>query len=415
MSIAQEVSKLFLDELALRNIPATASPEGGYDMLHNGMKLHISLDNLTRDFANDRDVGRVTRFVDTITAGIYDPTWEEAESRVRWQLESVEMPVEDALHDVVSDQVALVLVYISPDEMQITWVTQQKADKWRQTKESLMATAAENMAKILAEATIQIEPVDEHRLGMLSTELVAFKAALLYTPGLRAKIEPVLGWPILAVMPCRDFVYLIPEVDRDLLGRVGPVVVRENAESGYPVCTEVFEITDQGLRATGEFQKQPTPNADGMKTIHYRGGIVNFRLPEHWLEEYEEEGGGTFYDEDSENGTLRLNVLTFASKTPLTPNTAREMAEQRAANHHGTAHDLGHGNWMFYYTEAHDDDEFTMHYWNIINPLPPDDFRVVIYSYTVATDLLDDDEVIEELAIVDREIRASTFAAEIGE
>jgi hypothetical protein len=33
------------------------------------------------------------------------------------------------------------------------------------------------------------------------------------------------------------------------------------------------------------------------KTIVYRGGIVRFRIPAHWIEEYEHEGGGTFYEE----------------------------------------------------------------------------------------------------------------------
>jgi len=50
-----------------------------------------------------------------------------------------------------------------------------------------------------------------------------------------------------------------------------------------------------------------------MKTVHYRGVLVVFQLPEHWVEEYEPEGGGTFYDPDDASVTLRLNVITLAS------------------------------------------------------------------------------------------------------
>ncbi|HMI53316.1 MAG TPA: hypothetical protein VK525_17510 [Candidatus Saccharimonadales bacterium] len=32
-----------------------------------------------------------------------------------------------------------------------------------------------------------------------------------------------------------------------------------------------------------------------LKTINYRGGVVRFRIPADWVEEYEEAGGGTFY------------------------------------------------------------------------------------------------------------------------
>ena len=36
--------------------------------------------------------------------------------------------------------------------------------------------------------------------------------------------------------------------------------------------------------------------SDRFKTVVYRGRIVRFRIPEHWIEEYEHEGGGTFYE-----------------------------------------------------------------------------------------------------------------------
>ncbi len=46
------------------------------------------------------------------------------------------------------------------------------------------------------------------------------------------------------------------------------------------------------------------------KTINYRGGLVRFRIPTDWIEEYEPEGGGMFYADGPDTGTLRLNVLT---------------------------------------------------------------------------------------------------------
>jgi hypothetical protein len=219
----------------------------------------------------------------------------------------------------LSDKVSLVLVYVDPSDTQIRWLTAADADKWNKTRADLMAAAQENIDRILRQTKIETAPIEEHQLGMLSNELVAFKAALLICPNLKEMVEPVLGWPLFAVMPCRDFVYLLNQKDRPLLGRMGQVVVREYQKSGYPISTEVFEITDQCIRAIGDYQsapeQAPMPDQDGMKTIRYRGGIVTFRIPAHWTEEYEEEGGGIFYNEDNDSGTLRLNVLTFASKT----------------------------------------------------------------------------------------------------
>ena len=49
------------------------------------------------------------------------------------------------------------------------------------------------------------------------------------------------------------------------------------------------------------------------KTISYRGGIARFNIPASWTEEYEPTGGATFYEDEPDSGTLRLNVLNFSS------------------------------------------------------------------------------------------------------
>src|SRR5262249_16042687 len=203
-----------------------------------------------------------------------------------------------------------------------------------------------------------------------------------------------------AVMPCRDFVYVLNQRDEPLLGRMGHVVLHEYEKSGYPISTEVFEIADQGLRAIGDFQKAPAaeaapePDGDAMKTIRYRGGVVTFRIPAHWTEEYQEDGGGVFYDEDNDNGTLRLNILTFSSKTPVTSRTAMSLLEPRREEYHGELTDLGHGNALLRYTEQTEEagDPLTIHYWQIANVVPPNHFRLAIFSYTVPTELADDQD-----------------------
>ncbi len=426
MAVSAEVATLFLDEMARRNIPVKVGAEGGYEIEMDGGTVTIQLENLSRDFARDPDPERITNFVDTITSSIRVPDWEAARSRIRWATEPTDMPLDDALHDKVSDQAAVVLVHVSDDETQVMWVSESTAKKWGQTKEALFAVAADNMRRLLTTATVTFTPVEEHKLGMLNTEYSAFKAALVFCPGLRELAEPVLGWPLFVVMPCRDFVFLIPAKDQVILGRVGPVVVREYGESAYPLCTEVFELTDSGLRAIGEFQKperteededEPAESADGMKTIRYRGGVVTFRIPAHWEEEYEDEGGGTFYDEDLDAGTFRLSTILAKSKSPVTTHTARERAEQRAAKESGTATDLGGGNWMVEYVhEVEEDGEpLTVRYWEITNPVPPNHVRIALFSYSVRTELLDDGDVIDEIETLAREVRACTFAAEVGE
>jgi hypothetical protein len=61
-----------------------------------------------------------------------------------------------------------------------------------------------------------------------------------------------------------------------------------------------------------------------MKQIDYRGGIVRFLIPESWVEEYEDAGGGTFYEDRPGCGTLRLNVIT-AKKPADAPDAKRAL------------------------------------------------------------------------------------------
>ncbi len=285
----------------------------------------------------------------------------------------------------------------------------------------------DNMKKILAETTITTEPIDDDKLGIVNTEYVAFKAALLLCPGFRELAEPVLGWPLLAVMPCRDRVYVVSAESQELVGRTGPFIVREYEQSGYPVSTEVFELSDNGIRAIAEFQQperddnedEDEADADGMKTIEYRGGVVVFRIPAHWEEEYEDEGGGTFYDGDIDGGTFLLNTATALSEKPVTTHMVEELAQSRAQKEPGIATDMGNGNWLVecVLETEEDGDRYTVYHWHILNPVPPNHIRFTIFSYLVATDLIEDENayILEELAMLNCEIRAATFATQIGE
>src|SRR5262245_38569515 len=421
VAISPEVATLFLDEMARRNIAVTVDEKGGYVVEVGGLKSTVRLENLSRDYERDRDPDRITNFVNAITSLPELPAWDEARPRIRWQAEAADHDFGDTFHDKVSDMAALVLVYADPAEAHITWLSPAQATRWGKTRDELWAVAGANMDRMLSAATVKCESVDEHRLGMLATELTAFKAALLFCPGLKAVVEPVLGWPLYAVMPCRDFVYLLNQEDRDLLSRMGPVVVREYNQGRYPVSTEVFEITDEGVRAIGEFQKapqteegEPSADADGMKTIRYRGGVVTFRIPAHWVEEYEEEGGGTFYDEDSDTGTLRLSTLLLSSNDPVTARTAWSILEGRKEPTKSDIIDLGKGNAMVRYVHEAEEDgvPLSIHYWEIANPVPPRHVRVALFSFTV--DAAAAEDVVEQLALIDRELRHCEFAAEVG-
>ena len=84
--------------------------------------------------------------------------------------------------------------------------------------------------------------------------------------GIRTVIPPFLvgarsrvkrPWPaaVLGVMPARDFLYLWNATEKGFVNRLGGVVVREFEASPYPISRDVFEVSDGGLRAIGEFPR----------------------------------------------------------------------------------------------------------------------------------------------------------------
>ncbi len=93
-----------------------------------------------------------------------------------------------------------------------------------------------------------------------------------------------------------------------------------------------------GLReAAAEYKVGRTESTmlPSWKTIEYRGGLVTFRIPSDWVEEYEADGGGAFYAEKPDSGTLRLNVNTLRSPSPID-----------ARNDRGTSAAAGSVPWL---------------------------------------------------------------------
>jgi hypothetical protein len=101
-------------------------------------------------------------------------------------------------------------------------------------------------------AKIEFSEIDGVRLGYLNTTL-PFKASLLMAPNLKACIESKLGWPVMAVAPDRDFLYLWDAKHKDFVNRVGSTTVEQYSKASYPLSTEVYSVSESGIKAIGEF------------------------------------------------------------------------------------------------------------------------------------------------------------------
>ena len=150
-----------------------------------------------------------------------------------------------------------------------------------------------------------------------------------------------------------------------------------------------------------------------MKQIVYRGGLVEFRIPDSWTEEYEPDGGGIFYEDSPDSGTLRLNVLTFeGSNDP----SSESIFESFTRSRRGELSFISNGNVLQKYVESvsEDGEDLLIYYWKIGSPVPPRHVRIIIFSYTILASQNADLKTQKSLENLNKEIEKAKFASVLG-
>ena len=148
-----------------------------------------------------------------------------------------------------------------------------------------------------------------------------------------------------------------------------------------------------------------------MKPVVYRGGLVSFHIPANWREEYEAEGGGTFYEDKPDSGTLRLNVLTFEKKEPLTPEDAtREVFA-------GEAHEVLPCGFPMRHAVKEAEEQGTalrLYRWEVLVRVSPTKWRVACFTHTVIAAQDGITQSKEELRLVNSIVREAQYSTEPG-
>jgi hypothetical protein len=249
--------ELFQAELTRRGLKYSIADDGQYEIALGEMDASVSLANIRRDFERDGDPAAIARFVEQLVRRQQParPGWPEVKPLLRYSLEPSDYDVDfgEILHEGLTENLLKLFVFVSEDGSRISWIGTPHLTEWQVSRQEIMAQADANMDQLAGETTLEVDEIDGVKLGMLSTEETPFKGSLILSPRFREIVEPMLGWPVLAVVPVRDFVYVLARQNIEFLGRLGGVALREYQESGHPVTLEVLEVSDQGLKAIGTF------------------------------------------------------------------------------------------------------------------------------------------------------------------
>ncbi len=217
-------------------------------------ELLISPENVFSEVERTGDRELLARWVDEVLSGPGGlPPYLVARSGLRISLEPATTDFGPTLHSPLTPGMHEVLAWTDPEERRITWLSAASLDLWHARPDDVEEAARANMDTLLRETELVVEEVRGCKLGMLSIDSV-FKASLLRAPSLRQLVEPTLGWPVCAVAPCRDFLYLFPDADKEtLIPMLAVVVTREYEASGYPLTAEVLRVSDEGIVALGAY------------------------------------------------------------------------------------------------------------------------------------------------------------------
>ena len=148
------------------------------------------------------------------------------------------------------------------------------------------------------------------------------------------------------------------------------------------------------------------------KEIDYRG-ILKFHIPSDWVEEYDDEHGGTFYEDSPLSGTLRLKLM--ALNTPKgsffkdAPSILDDIITKGSASIQ-----LPNDNAlkMFFEQTVDSGHEITIYYWSLVQFLQPNRLRLSNFSYTVLTNRLGIESVRKEIDFITEQVKNAEYSME---
>lgn len=216
--------------------------------------IKVSLDNVRRNYERDGDTSHISNLVQLLTT---NPTeisdnWKEVQDAIYISLFPNDYDFKDFIHTKVTNECSKVYIYSREDKF--IWITKDNLKKWGITEKELDIQATTNADKLLKDAKIIFDTIENHKLGRIEVEHETLKAALLFAPTLREKISKDCGFPFYAVIPVRDFCYIFSENDFQFFSeKLGKTVIDEYKKSGYPITTEILKFTEKGVQVVGKY------------------------------------------------------------------------------------------------------------------------------------------------------------------
>ncbi|RKR05445.1 hypothetical protein C8C83_4793 [Flavobacterium sp. 90] len=244
----------FKTQLESKGLTIDSIDKDGFILIDvEGSELKVSLDNVRRNYERDSDDRHITDLVNVIVSHTLEKEdWEIIKDKVYIQFFPNDFEFENLVYEKVTDEFSKVFMVNTNNNF--SFISHDDLVDWNLDLEELKKQVDLNLDTFVDKVQIQVEDLDNHKLGMIDVEEVWLKSACLFSLKIKDLVKNNIGFPFYAVIPVRDFCYIFGEQDFEYFSeRLGPIVVEEYENSGYPITTEILKFSESGVKSIGKY------------------------------------------------------------------------------------------------------------------------------------------------------------------
>jgi len=248
------VFNTFKTQLESKGLTINSIDKDGFILLNvEESELKVSLDNVRRNYERDNDNSYITDLISAIVShSSKKEDWENIKDKVYLQFFPNDFEFENLIYEKVTNEFSKVFMVNTNNNF--LFISNDDLIDWNLDLEELKSQVNLNLDIFLDKVQIEVEDVDNHKLGMINIEDVWLKSACLFSSKIKDLVKDNIGFPFYAVIPVRDFCYIFGEQDFGYFSeRLGSVVVDEYEKSGYPITTEILKFSENGIEAMGKY------------------------------------------------------------------------------------------------------------------------------------------------------------------